>query len=262
MSGKKERPAHKAPGAKATSVKTSGGKTPDVETPSAKTAGGKAAGAKPPKVKASDAKAAGGKASGTKPPKVKVSDAKASSAKAAGGKASGAKPPKVKAPSVKASGAKAAGGKTSGAKAPKADAKAPGFKAQVAALPVQGRDADLRVLLVTSRETRRWIIPKGWPEKGMKDYDAAAREALEEAGLTGRISRRPIGHYRYFKRTLDSFQPCSVAVYRLDVEGEQPTWSEQGQRQRAWFSPDVAALLVDEPELKLLLLELADGGKA
>ncbi|MBP0652251.1 NUDIX domain-containing protein, partial [Mycobacterium tuberculosis] len=74
------------------------------------------------------------------------------------------------------------------------------------------------MLLVTSRETRRWIIPKGWPMKGMKDRDAAAREALEEAGLTGRISQRPIGHYRYFKRTPDAFQPCRVDVYRLDVD--------------------------------------------
>lgn len=130
------------------------------------------------------------------------------------------------------------------------------FKSQVAALPVQIRAADMRVLLVTSRETRRWIIPKGWPEKGMKDRDAAAREALEEAGLTGKISRRPIGRYCYFKRTLDSFQPCDVAVYRLDVADEQPNWSEEGQRQRAWFSPKVAAHLVDEPELKQLLLDL------
>lgn len=133
------------------------------------------------------------------------------------------------------------------------------IKAQVAALPVLGQAAEMRVLLVTSRETRRWIIPKGWPEKGMKDREAAAREALEEAGLTGKISRRPIGRYRYFKRTLDSFQPCEVAVYRLDVQGEQPTWDEQGQRQRAWFSPQVAAHLVDEPELKLLLLGLVPG---
>lgn len=132
------------------------------------------------------------------------------------------------------------------------------YKAQVAALPVQGAAADLRVLLVTSRETRRWIIPKGWPEKGMKDSAAAAREALEEAGIVGTISRRPIGRYRYFKRTLDSFQPCEVAVYRLDVEGEQPTWHEQDERQRAWFSPQVAAHLVDEPELKQLLLALAE----
>lgn len=134
------------------------------------------------------------------------------------------------------------------------------YKAQVAALPVRSDADDLRVLLVTSRETRRWIIPKGWPQKGLRDRDAAAREALEEAGLIGKISRRPIGRYRYFKRTLDSFQPCDVAVYRLDVEGEQPTWQEQDERQRAWFSPQVAAHLVDEPELKQLLLALAADG--
>jgi ADP-ribose pyrophosphatase YjhB (NUDIX family) len=38
------------------------------------------------------------------------------------------------------------------------------------------------VLLVTSRETGRWIIPKGGPIKGFKPAKTAAREAYEDAG--------------------------------------------------------------------------------
>jgi 8-oxo-dGTP pyrophosphatase MutT (NUDIX family) len=140
---------------------------------------------------------------------------------------------------------------------PEPPAASPGQKAQVAALPVVGTGGDLRVMLVTSRETHRWIIPKGWPAKGLRDRDAAAREAFEEAGLKGRISRTPIGWYRYFKRTLDGPVPCRVAVYRLDVDVEAVRWREAGERLRAWFSPEVAAQLVEEPELRALLLALA-----
>ena len=61
---------------------------------------------------------------------------------------------------------------------------------QVAALPLTiGEDGVTRVLLLTSRETRRWVIPKGWPMKGCKPYEAAAQEALEEAGVTGQAKK-------------------------------------------------------------------------
>lgn len=69
------------------------------------------------------------------------------------------------------------------------------YKAQVVALPVKGKPGDYQVMLVTSRETRRWIMPKGWPMKGRKDHEAAAREALEEAGVSGHIHRHPMGAY-------------------------------------------------------------------
>jgi 8-oxo-dGTP pyrophosphatase MutT (NUDIX family) len=56
------------------------------------------------------------------------------------------------------------------------------------------------VLLVTSRDTRRWIIPKGWPQKGKAPHRAAAREAFEEAGVVGAVGRRPVGSFAYEKR--------------------------------------------------------------
>lgn len=123
------------------------------------------------------------------------------------------------------------------------------------------QDGQQQVLLVTSRETGRWIIPKGWAEKDIKSYELAAREAYEEAGLRGKIGRKPIGCYRYTKwlrRTKRAKAvSCEVAVFALQVERQLDDWPEKGQRERCWFSPAEAALLVDEGNLVTLLLELA-----
>ena len=90
---------------------------------------------------------------------------------------------------------------------------------QVAALPLTiGEDGVTRVLLLTSRETKRWVIPKGWPMKGRKPYEAAAQEALEEAGVTGQAKKKPIGTYTYFKRREAHFDVCRVDVYLLVVK--------------------------------------------
>lgn len=132
----------------------------------------------------------------------------------------------------------------------------PRYRAQVAALPFRLADGIAQVLLVTSRESRRWIIPKGWPMKGRKDHEAAAREAAEEAGVTGRIRKRPIGAYTYQKRLADAVEPCRVMVYLLEVERELSTWRERDQRQRRWFAWSEAAELVSEPRLALMILSL------
>jgi 8-oxo-dGTP pyrophosphatase MutT (NUDIX family) len=124
---------------------------------------------------------------------------------------------------------------------------------QYAALPWRD-DGGLEILLVTSRETRRWVIPKGWPMKGKQPHAAAAREALEEAGVTGRIAKRPIGAYSYIKR-LKNGAPlqCSVDVFPLKVVNQRTRWPEQGERTAHWFTPDEAATAVDEPELQALI---------
>ena len=70
---------------------------------------------------------------------------------------------------------------------------------QVAALPFRIKDGKIEVLLVTSRETKRWLIPKGWPMKGKKPHKAAAQEAEEEAGVKGEIKNKPLGSYDYWK---------------------------------------------------------------
>lgn len=134
---------------------------------------------------------------------------------------------------------------------------------QVAALPVRkGEDGLLEVLLVTSRETGRWVIPKGWPSKRLSDRDAAAREARQEAGVIGSMKSRPIGTYRYRKVQPDGTRLLDVTVYLLKVEREKRSWPEKDQRQRSWFKADAAARRVREPSLQKLIRALSDKKRA
>jgi 8-oxo-dGTP pyrophosphatase MutT (NUDIX family) len=128
-------------------------------------------------------------------------------------------------------------------------------RSQFAALPWR-RDAagEVEVMLITSRETRRWVIPKGWPIKGKTSRKSAAQEAFEEAGIRGKISKRPIGAYAYDKRLKNGrLQHVRVAVFGLQVESEAAAYPELGQREKAWLSLVEAARLVEEPELMVLL---------
>ncbi|MCJ2033398.1 NUDIX hydrolase [Methylobacterium sp. J-068] len=128
-------------------------------------------------------------------------------------------------------------------------------RTQIAALPFR-LDAEGRpeILLVTSRETKRWIIPKGWPMRGRKDHRAAEQEAFEEAGLKGRIGKKAVGLYRYDKRLGDgSALPCAVKVYPLRVSEERKRWPEHKQRERRWYAAEDAAALVQEWDLRVLL---------
>ena len=128
---------------------------------------------------------------------------------------------------------------------------------QVAALPVRiDNKGSPEVLLLTSRETKRWIIPKGWTMKGRKPWEAAAKEALEEAGVVGRPRKRPIGSYLYFKRRQAHFDLCRVDVYLLAFAKQLETWREMGQRETKWFGLKEAAELVEETGLVGLLEKL------
>jgi 8-oxo-dGTP pyrophosphatase MutT (NUDIX family) len=130
-------------------------------------------------------------------------------------------------------------------------------RTQYAALPFRMTDDGLKVLLITSRETRRWVIPKGWPEKDVAPHELAAREAYEEAGIAGRIEPSPAGAFRYDKRlSVKKAVPVVVDVYLLEVERELDDWPEKGQRERRWMSPAQAALLVGESGLIEMLLRL------
>ena len=126
---------------------------------------------------------------------------------------------------------------------------------QYAALPFRRRpDATIEVMLITSRETGRWVIPQGWPASGLSAPDSAAREAREEGGLVGRIGERPIGRYRYDKRLPDgSAVDCAVEVFVLEVDKQLRSWPERAERRTRWFSLGEAVNAVQEPELRALL---------
>jgi ADP-ribose pyrophosphatase YjhB (NUDIX family) len=127
---------------------------------------------------------------------------------------------------------------------------------QVAALPLRLEQGNIEVCLVTTRETRRWTIPKGWPMKDIKDCRAAAIEAEQEAGLLGKAKKEPVGEFLYWKRRHLHFDLVRVFVYELVVTGHLPVWREMGEREVRWFAPRDAALLVEEPGLSTLLQQI------
>jgi 8-oxo-dGTP pyrophosphatase MutT (NUDIX family) len=139
--------------------------------------------------------------------------------------------------------------------------KAPSRKltgVQYGALPWRVHGNNLQILLVTSRRTRRWIIPKGWPMEGCKPTICAAREAEEEAGVSGEVSKISIGQYRYMKLLRDGVElPCRVEVFALKVTQESAEWDEMDARERRWCSVTEAASAVIEPQLKMVIRRFA-----
>jgi len=128
---------------------------------------------------------------------------------------------------------------------------------QYAALPYRLRGRQVQVMLITSRRTRRWIIPKGWPMEGLKPQETAALEAEEEAGIAGQIADRPIGSYRYLKRGKgEDTLAVQVIVFPFQVDDHVASFKEKGQRLFAWFDYREAAIRIAEPSLKRLIREL------
>jgi 8-oxo-dGTP pyrophosphatase MutT (NUDIX family) len=125
---------------------------------------------------------------------------------------------------------------------------------QIAALPFRVRKAGVEILLITSRETKRWVIPKGWPMAGFKDYNSARVEAFEEAGVGGHMTRKCIGKFHYEKlRTTNTKNTLRVDVYSLEVKTTLRNWPEKSERKRQWFPAEEAAALVNEKELRTLI---------
>lgn len=133
-------------------------------------------------------------------------------------------------------------------------------RAQVAALCYRERRKKGRqVLLITSRGTGRWILPKGWPIKGLDAPGAAKQEAWEEAGVKGRISDDPLGSFRYKKRLDDGSQAvCEAQVFPMQVAELADDFPESDERERKWVSPGKAAKMVSEPALKDILRDFED----
>lgn len=119
------------------------------------------------------------------------------------------------------------------------------------------------VLLITSRDTGRWVLPKGWPKKSESGGACALREAFEEAGVVGRLTGDCAGVFGYDK-TMQSApaQPCQVTVHVIEALRLDYEFPERGLRRLQWFTPDAAAEAVHEPELKALLSSFALAGNA
>lgn len=130
--------------------------------------------------------------------------------------------------------------------------KTKAVRVQHGALPYRvGRDGAVEILLVTSRQTRRWIIPKGWPIKGLKPAKSAAREAYEEAGVRGAVGSKAIGSFVYDKGLEEGVSvPCEVGVFPLKVERQHKSWPEAHERETRWCDPEEALDLLDDAGLR------------
>ncbi|WP_036480086.1 NUDIX hydrolase [Nitratireductor basaltis] len=127
-------------------------------------------------------------------------------------------------------------------------------RVQTAALPWRLRDDVVEILLITSRDTGRWVLPKGWPEGRETLAEAAAREAAEEAGVSGAVSRHETGRYIYRKKRSNGLQlRCEVAVFALQVSSVADIWPEKNERERRWVTPKEAGEMVREADLAAIL---------
>jgi 8-oxo-dGTP pyrophosphatase MutT (NUDIX family) len=134
------------------------------------------------------------------------------------------------------------------------------LRIQYAALPYRFTpSAALEILLVTSRRSKRWLIPKGWPIKGLRPAKSAAREAFEEAGVTGKVGTKSIALFNYEKLfEKDRIQVnCEVKVFPLLVKRQSETWPEFEQRLVQWADPGKAVSMMKEPQLKKLVATFA-----
>ena len=110
------------------------------------------------------------------------------------------------------------------------------------------------VMLITSRETRRWVLPKGNVIKGLDWHQAASQEAFEEAGVSGIPCPTALGEYRYRKRRPNgTTREVSVAVFPLAVLDQAAEWPEQDERETRWFTLPEAAKAIREPDLAELV---------
>lgn len=117
----------------------------------------------------------------------------------------------------------------------------------------------LEILLITSRDTGRWVIPKGWPMPGKRAHEVTEREAYEEAGVKGKAQTAPIGAYVYQKRTNHGLAiSCKVQVHALEVDEFCENFPEKGTRRLEWVDCREAASRVAETSLKSLILAFGE----
>jgi 8-oxo-dGTP pyrophosphatase MutT (NUDIX family) len=123
------------------------------------------------------------------------------------------------------------------------------FYAQSAVIPYVLDDNEIRIVLVTSRTRMRWIIPKGIIEPGLSPLESARQEALEEAGVKGKIFPQDIGTYSYKKWK----GTCTVKVFVMQVRKMLDMWEEEWLRTRELVSIEEAIKRIDEEELRKMI---------
>jgi 8-oxo-dGTP pyrophosphatase MutT (NUDIX family) len=132
---------------------------------------------------------------------------------------------------------------------------------QAGAIPYRVIDGGVEVLLITSRDTGRWIVPKGYVKKSESAEETALHEAFEEAGVEGKIVGPGPAGFIHYDKTLkqDVAKEACIEMYFLQVTKTRKKWPEKGHRIVGWFSPADASAMVSDPDLAKLLLQLTEG---
>jgi len=130
---------------------------------------------------------------------------------------------------------------------------------QIAALPWRlAADGGLEILLVTSRTSKHWLLPKGWPIPGKSGLESALQEAFEEAGIQAKGPDSPLGRYAFVKVLHDETElACTMSVYAVGQVAELPEWPEKEQRERMWFTQAEAASIAFDLNLSRFLATIA-----
>lgn len=123
------------------------------------------------------------------------------------------------------------------------------FYFQSAVIPYQLDDESLKLLLITNRKCKRWVLPKGVVETNMSPAESAELEAFEEAGIKGNVFSTPIGDYQYHKWG----GICTVKVFLMEIVEILKVWPESEMRHRIWVSAEEAEKLVNESGLKEII---------
>ncbi len=116
-------------------------------------------------------------------------------------------------------------------------------KTELGALAFSRKGKRLRLILVTTKKTQRWICPKGQPEKGVDDHDVAVMEAFEEAGVTGEVMPE-------ISREYVSHSGKRIRLFPLLVEKIHKQWPEKRQRRRCVCSLRQALGLISDEGLR------------
>ncbi|MBF0250133.1 MAG: NUDIX hydrolase [Alphaproteobacteria bacterium] len=131
------------------------------------------------------------------------------------------------------------------------------FVEQSAVIPYRKKKKGLEILLVTSLDTGRWVIPKGHIDEGLTARESAIKEAYEEAGVKGVTARQALGAYRYVKDVKKGGGLRRVKVFAMEVIVALDDWPERAKRKRKWMSVNDAAKAVKEKKLSKILESFA-----
>ena len=134
---------------------------------------------------------------------------------------------------------------------------------QYGVLPWRRAADGLQLLLITTRSTKRWIVPKGWPEKNMAPNECAAHEAYEEAGVLGDVADQPIGTFSHRKQLKSGHLiTCRIHVFDMEVTGIAEDWPEKDEREIRWCTAEEAMALASDLGLRRIVAKFCNAATA